>query len=30
MFADCEFGAGLVRAPSMRLGSWRFTGGATG
>jgi predicted Zn-dependent protease len=29
-FADCEFGAGLVRAPSLRLASWRFTGGAAG
>jgi predicted Zn-dependent protease len=29
-YADCEFGAGLVRAPSMRLGSWNFTGGAAG
>jgi predicted Zn-dependent protease len=29
-FADCEFGAGLVRAPSMRLASWKFTGGAQG
>lgn len=29
-YADCEFGAGLVRAPSMHLGSWNFTGGAEG
>jgi predicted Zn-dependent protease len=29
-YADCEFGAGLVRAPSMRLASWNFTGGASG
>ena len=29
-YADCEFGAGLVRAPSMRLASWNFTGGAGG
>lgn len=29
-FADSEFGAGYVRAPSMRLASWNFTGGAEG
>lgn len=29
-FADSEFGAGLVIAPSLRLGSWHFTGGARG
>jgi predicted Zn-dependent protease len=29
-YADCDFGAGLVRAPSMRLASWNFTGGARG
>jgi predicted Zn-dependent protease len=29
-FADSEFGAGYVRAPSMRLASWHFTGGAEG
>ena len=29
-YADCDFGAGLVRAPSMRLTSWNFTGGASG
>lgn len=29
-FADGEFGAGLVRAPSLRLASWNFTGGAEG
>ena len=29
-YADCDFGAGLVRAPSMRLASWNFTGGAGG
>jgi hypothetical protein len=27
-FADSEFGVGLVRAPSMHLGAWNFTGGA--
>jgi predicted Zn-dependent protease len=27
-FADSEFGAGVVRAPALRLASWRFTGGA--
>ena len=25
-----EFGAGLVHCPALRLGSWRFTGGARG
>ncbi|MBU1227000.1 MAG: TldD/PmbA family protein [Actinobacteria bacterium] len=29
-FADSEFGVGLVRAPSMHLSSWNFTGGAEG
>ena len=29
-FADSEFGPGLVHTPSMRLASWRFTGGASG
>ena len=29
-FADSEFGPGLVHAPSLRLASWRFTGGAEG
>ncbi len=29
-FADSEFGPTLIHAPSMRLGSWRFTGGADG
>ncbi len=29
-FADCEFGAGLVRAPSARLAGFHFTGGADG
>lgn len=29
-YADCEFGAGVVRAPSMHLGVWNFTGGAAG
>jgi predicted Zn-dependent protease len=29
-FADSEFGAGLVRAPSLRLAGWNFTGGAEG
>lgn len=29
-FADSEFGATLVHAPSMRLRSWNFTGGADG
>jgi predicted Zn-dependent protease len=28
--ADSEFGAGLIHAPSMRLESWHFTGGAEG
>jgi predicted Zn-dependent protease len=29
-FADCEFGPGIVRAPTLRLGCWNFTGGAEG
>ena len=29
-FADSEFGAGLVHAPSVRLAAWNFTGGAGG
>jgi predicted Zn-dependent protease len=29
-FADSEFGAGLVHCPAVRLGTWRFTGGARG
>ena len=29
-FADSEFGAGFVHAPSLRLESWNFTGGAEG
>lgn len=29
-FADAEFGPGFVHAPSIRLRSWRFTGGAAG
>jgi predicted Zn-dependent protease len=29
-FADSEFGPHLVHAPSMRLASWHFTGGADG
>jgi len=29
-FADSEFGPTFVHAPSMRLGSWRFTGGTDG
>lgn len=29
-FADSEFGPGLVRAPTLRLAGWRFTGGAEG
>jgi predicted Zn-dependent protease len=29
-FADSEFGAGLVHAPSLRLAKWNFTGGAGG
>ena len=29
-FADSEFGAGYVRAPSMRLAAWNFTGGSEG
>jgi predicted Zn-dependent protease len=28
--ADCEFDPLLVRAPSLRLSSWNFTGGAEG
>ena len=29
-FADSEFGPGLVHCPALRLGTWRFTGGARG
>lgn len=29
-YADSEFGPGVVIAPSMRLASWHFTGGARG
>lgn len=29
-FADSEFGAGLIHAPSIRLRSWNFTGGTGG
>jgi len=29
-FADSEFGPGFMHVPSMRLGSWNFTGGADG
>jgi len=29
-FADSEFGAGFVYAPSLRLEGWNFTGGAGG
>lgn len=29
-FADSEFGPLIVHAPSMRLASWNFTGGAAG
>ena len=29
-YADCEFGPNVVIAPSMRLVSWNFTGGARG
>lgn len=29
-FAECEFGAGMVVAPSLRLAEWHFTGGARG
>jgi predicted Zn-dependent protease len=29
-FADSEFGPGLIHAPSIRLASWNFTGGAGG
>jgi predicted Zn-dependent protease len=29
-FADSEFGAGFVHAPSLRLEGWNFTGGAEG
>jgi predicted Zn-dependent protease len=29
-YADSEFGAGMVHAPSMRLAGWHFTGGAAG
>ena len=28
--ADSESGPGVVHAPSLRLGSWCFTGGASG
>ena len=28
--ADAEFGPGMVHTPSLRLRSWRFTGGASG
>ena len=29
-YADCEFGAGMVIAPSLALDRWNFTGGASG
>lgn len=29
-YADSEFGAGVVRAPSLHLAAWHFTGGAEG
>ncbi len=29
-YADSEFGQGVVRAPSLRLAAWNFTGGAKG
>ena len=29
-FADSEFGPTFIHAPSMRLASWRFTGGSAG
>ena len=29
-YADSEFGQGVVRAPSVRLAAWHFTGGAAG
>jgi predicted Zn-dependent protease len=29
-YADSEFGAGVVRAPSIHLAGWNFTGGAEG
>ncbi len=29
-FADSEFGPAMIHAPSMRLASWNFTGGAEG
>lgn len=29
-FADSEFGPGVTFVPSVRLASWRFTGGASG
>jgi predicted Zn-dependent protease len=29
-FADSEFGPGVTYVPSLRLASWRFTGGASG
>ena len=28
--ADCEFGSGIIHAPTMRLAGWNFTGGAAG
>lgn len=28
--ADSEFGGGMIHAPTMRLASWNFTGGAAG
>ena len=29
-YADCEFGAGMVIAPTIALDRWNFTGGASG
>ncbi len=29
-YANSEFGPGLIVAPSLRLASWTFTGGAAG
>ncbi|RLE16324.1 MAG: TldD/PmbA family protein [Actinobacteria bacterium] len=29
-YADSEFGPTFIHAPTMRLGSWNFTGGASG
>ncbi len=29
-FADSEFGAGMIHAPSLHLAAWNFTGGAEG